>query len=246
MPRVEEWLTSVRPDVLLLQETKLADAAFPHEQFAELGWDSVHHGFGQWNGVAVLSRHGIDRSHAGFRDEEEPDPDSRLIWAHTAGIDVASVYVPNGREVDHDHYRYKLAWLRRLRRDLDANADPAGKLIIGGDWNIAPADIDVWDPAAFVGSTHVTQPERDALDDVKAWGLTDTFRRRYVDGGLYSYWDYRNGDFHKKRGMRIDYLLCTAALADVCVSDLVDRNARKGTKPSDHAPVMALYEMEGE
>jgi exodeoxyribonuclease-3 len=243
MPRVTEWLATVQPDVLLMQETKMADAAFPHLEFAAMGYESVHFGEGRWNGVAVLSKFPLDRVHRGFRDSLEPDPDARIIWVRTNGVEIASVYVPNGREVGADHYVYKLAWLARLRDDLDANSDPAGNTVIGGDWNIIPADIDVWDPAQFEGSTHVTPAERDALDKVKAWGLVDTFRDRYPEGGLYSYWDYRNGDFHKKHGLRIDYLLSSEAMAARCSSDLIDRNARKGQKPSDHAPVLAQYDL---
>lgn len=241
MPRVEEWLATVQPDILLMQETKMTDAAFPHMAFQQMGYDTAHHGEGRWNGVACISKYGIDRAHAGFRDTADPDPDARILWVHTGGIEVASVYVPNGREVGHDHYVYKLGWLRRLRADLDANSDPEGDTVIGGDWNIVPEDRDIWDPAAFEGMTHITPDERSALAEVKDWGLVDTFRERYVDGGLFSYWDYRNGDFHKKRGIRIDYLLCTASMAQRCQSDLIDRNARKGTKPSDHAPVLASY-----
>lgn len=242
IPRVEEWLQMIRPDVLCLQETKLSDAQFPHMAFEALGYESVHHGQGQWNGVAILSRVGIEDSAAGFDDGDEPDVDARVIWATCGGVRVASVYVPNGRELDHDHYRYKLAWLARLRRHLDLHHTPDELLVVMGDWNIAPDDRDVWNPAAFVGSTHVSQPERDALSEVKAWGLVDTFRERYSDGGLFSYWDYRAGDFHQKRGMRIDYLLSSRALAAHDLADLIDRNARKGTKPSDHAPVLGLFD----
>lgn len=243
MPRVIDWLETVQPDVLLMQETKMADPAFPQVEFTAMGYESAHFGEGRWNGVAVLSKFGLDQVHAGFRDDKEPDPDARILWVRTNGVEIASVYVPNGREVGHDHYHYKLEWLERLRNDLDANSDPSGKTVIGGDWNVMPADIDVWDPAAFDGSTHVTPAERTAIQRVKDWGLVDTFRDRYPEGGLYSYWDYRNGDFHKKHGLRIDYLLSTRSMASVCSSDLIDRNARKGQKPSDHAPVLARYEL---
>ncbi|MEZ5322499.1 MAG: exodeoxyribonuclease III [Microthrixaceae bacterium] len=244
MARVEEWLATVGPDVVLLQETKLSDAQFPAMAFEALGYDAAHHGFGQWNGVAVLSRVGLDHVVAGFDDDRDPDPDSRILWATCGGVRVASVYVPNGRQLGHDHYHYKLDWLARLRTNLDLHHSPDELLVVGGDWNIAPGDIDVWNPAAFADSTHVSPAERAALGEVKAWGLVDTFRERYPDGGLYSYWDYRGGDFHQRRGMRIDYLLASRALADRCRSDLVDRNARKGTKPSDHAPVLAWYALE--
>ena len=242
LPRVEEWLAEVQPDVLCMQETKMSDAQFPAMVFSGLGYDSVHHGQGQWNGVAILSKVGLTDPYSGFDDGREPDPDARVVWATCGGVRIGSVYVPNGRELDADHYRYKLDWLGRLRAHLDGHHDPSELLAVSGDWNIAPEDRDVWDISAFEGSTHVSAPERAALAEVEAWGLVDVFRRRYDEDGLFSYWDYRNGDFHKKRGMRIDYVLASRALAELSVSDLVDRNARKGTKPSDHAPVLALFD----
>jgi exodeoxyribonuclease III len=244
MPRVTEWLEQVGPDVLCLQETKLADDKFPALEFAALGYDSVHHGEGRWNGVAVLSRVGLDEVGHGFDEGGEPDPDARIVWATCGGVRVASVYVPNGRELGADHYAYKLQWLGRLRAHLDRHHSPDELLVVLGDWNIAPADIDVWSPAAFEGSTHVSPPEREALERVKEWGLVDTLRDRYPEPGIFSYWDYRNGDFHKRRGMRIDYLLSSTALAATSRADLIDRNARKGSKPSDHAPVMGLFDVD--
>jgi exodeoxyribonuclease-3 len=241
MPRVVDWLDQVRPDILCLQETKLADEAFPYAEFAELGYDAAHHGQGQWNGVAILSKVGIDDPVSGFADGIEPDVDARLISATCGGIRIHSVYVPNGREVGHDHYRYKLSWLERLRDHLDRTVDPGDDVIVAGDWNIAPEDHDVWDRAAFEGSTHVTQPERDALDHVKGFGLIDTFRVHHPAAGLYSYYDYQAGRFHKRQGMRIDYLLASRGLAERCVLDLADRNGRKGSKPSDHVPMLAAY-----
>ena len=242
IPRVEEWLSAVQPDVLCMQETKMSDGQFPAMTFTGLGYDSVHHGQGQWNGVAILSRVGLEDAVSGFDDGREPDVDSRIVWATCGGVRVASVYVPNGRELEHDHYRYKLDWLGRLRSHLDRHHRPDRDLVVAGDWNIAPADIDVWDPGAFVGSTHVSAPERAALAEVVGWGLHDTFRDRYGQTtGLFSYYDYRAGDFHKRRGMRIDYLLSSDSLAATSVADLVDRDARKGQKPSDHAPVLASY-----
>lgn len=242
LPRVEDWLATVQPDVLCLQETKLTDDAFPAMTFAALGYESVHHGQGQWNGVAILSKVGLEATLAGFDDGREPDPDARVVWATCGGVRICSVYVPNGRELGHDHYRYKLDWLGRLRHHLDLHHTPDEPLAVLGDWNIAPTDLDVWSPKAFEGCTHVSAPEREALDHVKAWGLVDTFRLRYPEGGLYSYWDYRGGDFHKRRGIRIDYVLSSTALAATNVSDLIDRNARKGEKPSDHAPVLSMFD----
>lgn len=243
MPRVEEWLTDMAPDVLCMQETKMTDAQFPSMDFQRLGYDSVHYGQGRWNGVAILSKVGIDDVVFGFDDGADPDPDARIVWATCGGVRVSSVYVPNGRELTNDHYVYKLDWLARLRNHLDAHHDPEELLVILGDWNVAPTDSDVWDPADFVGSTHVSPPERAAIERVKEWGLVDTLRERYPQDGIYSFWDYRNGDFHKRRGMRIDYLLSSPPLAALCEADLVDRNARKGTKPSDHAPVLGLFRL---
>ncbi|MEM8922252.1 MAG: exodeoxyribonuclease III [Actinomycetota bacterium] len=243
MPRVEPWLVETAPDVLCIQETKLSDAAFPAMAFSALGYETVHHGQGQWNGVAICSRVGIEDPIMGFADGIEPDPDARLVSATCGGVRIHSVYVPNGRSVGHDHYHYKLSWLGRLREHLDQTCSPSDPVIVAGDWNIIPTDLDVWDPAAFIGNTHVTPEERAALAGVVEWGLADTFRNRYPDApGLFSYYDYTSGHFHKREGMRIDYLLSTESLASTSTLDLVDRNARKGTKPSDHAPVLAGYD----
>jgi exodeoxyribonuclease-3 len=244
MPRVEEWLEQVRPDVLCLQETKMSDAQFPALEFEAMGYETAHHGQGRWNGVAILSKVGLTDVVCGFDDGRDPDPDARVVWATCGGVRVASVYIPNGRELSDPHYTYKLDWLGRLRAHLDAHHSPSELLVVLGDWNVIPTDNDVWDPAAFDGSTHVSAPERDAIEHVKAWGLVDTLRERYPQPGIYSYWDYRNGDFYKKRGIRIDYLLSSTALAERCTADIIDRNGRKGTKPSDHTPVMARYAVE--
>jgi exodeoxyribonuclease-3 len=243
MERVPEWIAYAQPDVLCLQETKLADAAFPYTAFADLGYESVHHGSGQWNGVAILSRVGLDQPVMGFADGEEPDRDTRLITARCGGVTVASVYVPNGRAVGSEHFGYKLCWLARLRAHLDALARPSDALAVCGDFNVAPADIDVWDPAAFAGSTHVTPEEREKLRELESWGLVDAFRRLWPDEKLFSYWDYRAGDFHEHRGMRIDLVLVTEPLAAKLAWALVDRNARKGKLPSDHAPVLVDFDI---
>jgi exodeoxyribonuclease III len=243
MPRVEQWLDQVQPDVLCMQETKMSDNQFPAMDFHQLGYESVHNGEGRWNGVAILSRVGLEDPVSGFDDDGEPDPDARIVWATCGGVRVGSVYVPNGRELGHDHYAYKLSWLARLRALLDRHHRPDEHLVVLGDWNVAPEDVDVWDPAAFAGCTHVSTPERDAIRSLRDWGLVDTLRERYPQSGIYSYWDYRNGDFHKRRGIRIDYLLSSTALADRARADLIDRNARKGSKPSDHAPVMTEFDL---
>ena len=234
--RVEEWIAYARPDVLCLQETKQADAAFPHAAFAALGYDSVHHGDGRWNGVAIVSRVGLDGVARGFGgDEDVQGP--RLIAADCGGVRVHSVYVPNGRSLDSQHYQDKLVWLAGLRRLLERSCSPDDPVVVCGDFNVAPADIDVWDPAELVGMTHVSEAERQALVDLESWGLVDVFRRLYPDDRLFSWWDYRGGSFHRHRGMRIDLVLTTEVLARGATFALIDRNARKGEKPSDHTPV---------
>ncbi len=236
--RVEEWLADVQPDVLCMQETKLADDAFPALTFQALGYESAHHGQGQWNGVAILSKVGLDDVVANFADGDPADAEARLITATCGGVRITSVYVPNGRSLDHDHYRYKLAWMQRLRRHVAATSSPTDAVVVTGDFNIAPDDRDVYDPAKFVGATHTSAAERGALTRLCEWGLTDLFRHFHTEDKLYSWWDYRAGDFHMGRGLRIDLILGTAPVLARSTFCVVDRNARKGTSPSDHAPVI--------
>ena len=241
LPRVEEFLGYADVDVLCLQETKLSDKAFPSLTFSSLGYESVHFGNGQWNGVAVLSRVGIDDVAYGFGDGfvDPYENDGRLITASCGGVSFSSVYCPNGREVGTDWYARKLEWFAVLRDWLAKAYDPGEALVVLGDFNVAPADRDVWDITAFAGSTHITEAEREAVAALEAWGLHDTFRSVYPDADrLYTYWDYRRGDFHEHRGMRIDLALATKPVVDRVTWAVVDRNARKGTLPSDHAPLI--------
>jgi len=238
MVRVEEWLLDVQPDVVCMQETKMAEDAFPTETFAAMGYESVHHGQGQWNGVAILSRVGLENPVRNFADGQEPDPEARLVTATCAGIRVSSVYVPNGRELDHDHYKYKLAWMKRLIDHLDADTSPTDGVVVTGDYNIAPEDQDVYNPADFVGATHVSEAERKVLRDLEAWGMSDVFRHHHQDDKLYSWWDYCAGGFNQNKGMRIDLILATQSVLEKTCWTIVDRQARKGEKPSDHAPVL--------
>lgn len=241
--RVVGWLDMAQPDVLCLQETKQTDDAFPALDFHARGYASVHHGEGRWNGVAILSRVGLEAPVSGFADGEPTDDEARLVTATCGGVRVSSVYVPNGRAIGHEHFAYKLRWLGRLKAHLEADmaglAGPDPRVAVCGDFNVAPADIDLWDPAMFEGSTHVTPEERAAVTAIEEMGLRDAFRERYpgVDR-LFSWWDYRAGAFHKHQGMRIDLLLLSPLLADNVSAALIDRNARKGKKPSDHAPVI--------
>jgi exodeoxyribonuclease-3 len=239
LERVETWLDEVSPDIVCMQETKLSDDAFPALAFEAMGYASAHYGQGQWNGVAILSKVGLDDVVTNFASGIEPDPDARLVTATCGGIRVSCCYVPNGRAVGDPHYEYKLHWLDRLRAHLAADAAPAGDVIVTGDFNIAPEDRDVYSPELHVGATHVSQPERDRLTAICDWGLTDLFRLRHPDADdVYTWWDYRAGNFHKGLGMRIDLVLGSRTVADRCTWSVVDRNARKGTAPSDHAPVI--------
>ena len=230
--RVAEWLESNGPDVALLQETKLRDDAFPHESFAALGYESAHVGQGQWNGVAVLSRVGLTGVERGLSDGE-----ARLVGATCGGLRVYSCYVPNGRALDDPHYAYKLRWLEELRALL-AGRDRLAPVVVAGDFNVAPADLDVWDPAALRGMTHVSALERAALDGLAATGLVDVVRAHHPDEPCFTWWDYRGGAFHRGWGMRIDLVYVDATHAGRVRAAFVDRDARKGPKPSDHAPVV--------
>ena len=235
--RVEEWLAYAQPDVLCLQETKLADAAFPFLALQALGYEAVHHGQGRWNGVAILSRVGIDDVVRGMPRADPADPEeARILTATCGGVRVSSVYVPNGRGLLDDQYRYKLRWLADLRAFLGATADASRPVVVAGDFNIAPADNDV--APGIVAETHTSDEVRAALGTLADWGLADVFRRHHPTEPIYSWWDYRAGDFHKGRGLRIDLMLATAPVADRTGFVLIDRQARKGKQPSDHAPVL--------
>jgi exodeoxyribonuclease-3 len=239
LPRLLPWLDQRQPDVVCLQETKLADDAFAEllgSELADRGYEVAAHGEAAWNGVAILSRVGLDDVAAGIPGAPGfPHPEARAVSATCGGIRVVCVYVPNGREPDSDHYRYKLAWLGALREMVAAGPEAT---IVCGDMNIAPADDDVFDPDAYIGQTHVTAPEREALAELRALGLRDVVRDRWPGERVFSYWDYRAGMFHQDLGMRIDLVLASEPVADRVKAAWVDRHARKGSGPSDHAPVM--------
>jgi len=245
LARLLAWLDQRQPDVVCLQETKLADDAFElllGEELSTRGYSSALHGEVQWNGVAILSRVGIEDVIRGVPGAPGFPPvpgrvhqEARAVSATCAGIRVHCVYVPNGRTPDSEHYRYKLAWLSSLREMV---ARDSGSTIVCGDMNIAPADIDVFDPEAYVGHTHVTPAERAALAELEALGLRDVVRDRWPTERVFTYWDYRAGMFHQDLGMRIDLVLASTPVQDRVKAAWVDRQARKGTRPSDHAPVM--------
>jgi exodeoxyribonuclease III len=240
LPRVEAWIREHQPDVLVMQETKCADAAFPTAVFGDLGYASTHHGNGRWNGVAILSRVGLEDARAGFTGEDAGSlEECRIVQATCAGVKVMSVYVPNGRSVESEFFEQKLAWLGQLRRELDLTCQPDDAVAILGDFNIAPEDRDVWDITQFEGMTHVTPAERAALEKVESWGLSDAMRVMYPEGtGPFTWWDYRAGAFHKGWGMRIDLALVSEPVLARLSAAYRDRDARKGPQPSDHAPVV--------
>jgi exodeoxyribonuclease III len=257
LDRVEEWLTIAAPDVLLMQETKLSDEAAPVMPFAMAGYELAHHGQGRWNGVAIASRVGIIDVVTNFGDgpvsaspgagagpaasdetsAEGLGPEARMISARCGGIRVVSIYAPNGRALDTPFYAGKLAWYERLSRWLEETQDPTDEILIGGDFNVAPDDLDVYDPGAYVGATHVSAAERAALARLRDWGLVDVVRPFHPEAGFYTWWDYRAGNFHKNLGMRIDHLYASRSVAERVTAAERDRDARKGKLPSDHAPL---------
>ncbi|GIE31571.1 exodeoxyribonuclease III [Actinoplanes italicus] len=238
LPRLLDWLAGTAPDVVCLQETKVADDGFPSAEVAELGYETAAYGQGRWNGVAVLSRIGLDDVRRGFTGVPGyPEPEARAVSARCGGIRFMSVYVPNGRTPDDPHYAYKLQWLAALREALIPDLK-AGPLVVAGDYNVAPADADVWDITLFANSTHVTPPERAALAAIREIGLTDVPARALKGDHPFTYWDYRAGMFHQNKGMRIDLVYGSADVAERVTDAYVDREARKGKGPSDHAPIV--------
>jgi exodeoxyribonuclease-3 len=239
VPRLLPWLDERQPDVACLQETKLADDAFSEllgEELAKRDYEFAVCGEATWNGVAILSRVGLDDVVPGVAGAPGfPHPESRAVSATCDGIRVVSVYVPNGRVPGSEHYEYKLAWLAALKEVVASGPDDT---IVCGDMNIAPTDDDVFDPDAYIGQTHVTPLEREALGELQALGLRDVVRDRWPNERVFTYWDYRAGMFHQDLGMRIDLVLASAAVADRVQAAWVDRQARKGSGPSDHAPVI--------
>jgi exodeoxyribonuclease-3 len=255
LPRLLEWLDEAKPDVLCLQEIKTTNALFPAAEVEELGYEVAVHGEGRWNGVALLSSVGLEDVSLGFPGEpsydgaepgeptllDEPGlrkPEARAVGGTCGGVRVWSLYAPNGRTPESAHYYYKLAWYAALRTVLEAELKRQPQLVVAGDFNVAPTDADVWDPAVFVNSTHVTPPERQALADLRALGLHDVVPKPMKGPHPFTYWDYRAGAFPKDMGMRIDLVYASQAVAERVAGAYVDREARKGHAPSDHAPVV--------
>jgi exodeoxyribonuclease III len=246
--RVLEWVRRSDADVIALQETKTRDDQFPAAAFEALGYQVAHHGFSQWNGVAILSRVGLADVETGFPGMPDwgdpPAAEARALGATCAGIRIWSLYVPNGRTLADPHLQYKLDWLHQLRAAGRAwlEQDPHAQIALVGDWNIAPQDDDVWDMAAFRGSTHVSPAERAAFNAVVDAGFADVVRPHAPGPGTYTYWDYKQLRFARREGMRIDFVLASPALAERVKGAVIDRQERKGKGPSDHAPVVVEVE----
>lgn len=240
MPRLTAWLERRRPEVVCLQEIKVTNEDFPAEPLEALGYRCLVHGQKAYNGVAILSllrEADVVRSLPG----DLPGADSRFLAATIGGARIINIYAPNGQAPGTDKYAYKLDWYGRLRQALDGLPRESDVLVCG-DFNVAPEDIDVWDPEQWRGQILFTDPEKAALRNIVAWGFTDSLRKLHPEGGVYTWWDYRGGAFHRGWGIRIDHVLASASLATRCVAVEVDRDERKGEKPSDHAPVVATFE----
>lgn len=239
LPHVLQWLEQQQPDVLALQEIKMIDDVFPRDELAEAGYQTVSNGQPTYNGVALLSRTAIEDVVTEIPDFA--DPQRRVLGATIEGVRIFNLYVPNGAEVDSDKYQYKLAWLQHLRSLLAAELEQHEKLVVLGDFNIAPADIDVHDPAKWEGAVHVSPAERAELNALLDLGLVDTFRALYPETQVFSWWDYRRFAFKRNAGLRIDHILASKFYAGSCQLCAVDAEPRAWERPSDHAPVYAEF-----
>jgi exodeoxyribonuclease-3 len=237
LDHVLDWLKSACPDVVCLQEIKTVDEKFPHEAFRQLGYESASFGQKTYNGVAILSKLPITEITRGF-EEDISDHPRRFISANVGGIEILNTYVPNGQAVGSEKYEYKLRWLADFKNHLERSRKQSSKIVWCGDFNIAPADIDVYDAAVYGEQIMCSRNERDALEGIRSWGLEDAFRFQTKEGGHFSWWDYRMGAFRRNLGFRIDHIWVTGALADQCLKVWIDKEPRKSEKPSDHAPVL--------
>ncbi|HWC78273.1 MAG TPA: exodeoxyribonuclease III [Blastocatellia bacterium] len=241
LPIVLRWLESARPDVLCMQETKIPDDRFPREAFAEIGYSSEAFGQPTYNGVALLTNKEMTEVQRGFPDDE-PNAHARLLAATIGGIRVVNVYIPNGQSVGADKYFFKLEWIKQLRAFLDSRYQPSEQVLLCGDFNVAPEDRDVHSPEFWRGRILFSEPEKEALERLKAWGFTDAFRMHHEEGKLFSWWDYRAGAFRRNLGLRIDHIWMSTPLAERCREIWIDKEPRTWEKPSDHAPVVTIIE----
>jgi exodeoxyribonuclease III len=243
LERLLAWLQRMQPDIVCLQELKARDDAFPYDAIREAGYHAAVYGQRTFNGVGILSRIEPQNVRRGMDDGVE-DPQARFLAAQVGAIQVISAYIPNGQVVGSAHYAYKLDWLRRLRAFLEKHFTPQTPLVVCGDFNVARDELDVADPAAWAETVLYHPTSRAALEELLSWGLVDVHRQRHPEGRLYSWWDYRMLAFPKNDGLRLDYIFATAPLAARCASAEIDRQERKGEKPSDHALVIAVFDDE--
>ena len=242
LPRLEQWLRNRQPHVVCLQETKVVNEDFPTASIEALGYHCLLNGQKTYNGVAILSR-ARPASPIYQLPGDGDDSPRRLLMATIGGVHVINVYAPNGSEVGTEKYAFKLDWYRRLREYLADSMDPGSDIVLCGDFNVAPEDRDVWDPEKWRGRILFSEPEKEVFGALIAWGFQDALRLHRSEGGIYSWWDYRAGAFHRGWGMRIDHVLLTESMATRCRSVEIDRDERKGPKPSDHAPVLATLDI---
>ncbi|KGA92982.1 exodeoxyribonuclease III [Leptospirillum ferriphilum] len=241
LPQVLDWLVREKADVVCLQETKLPDAQFPFQAFREIGYDAVWSGQPTYNGVAILSNTPIELTEASMDDH--PDDHRRFLSARIRGVRIVNVYVPNGQDLDSPKFTYKLEWLNRLTRYIEKVREAREPVLLMGDFNIVPGDLDTWDPEGFKDQIFHSPPERKALGNIFQAGFSDLYRTLYPDRQEFSWWDYRMGSFHRNRGLRIDLILSTPPLSEQCREVFIDREARKAERPSDHVPVTALFSL---
>lgn len=241
LPLVVKWLEAARPDVLCLQETKTIDDKFPVEAFTKLGYQSTTFGQRTYNGVAILSRSPAKDVRRGFPDDDAT-AHARLLAATIDGVRVVNVYIPNGAFVGSDKFFFKLDWMRRLRSFFDESYKKREKVLLCGDFNVAPEERDVHDPRQWQGKILFSRREREALDVIKDWGFEDAFRLHTEEGGHFSWWDYRAGSFRRNAGLRIDHIWTSEKLAAACTASWIDKEPRTWERPSDHTPVVAEFE----
>jgi exodeoxyribonuclease III len=242
LPQVLRWLEAAAPDVLCMQETKCVDERFPAGDFASLGYSCESFGQAAYNGVAILSRIKCEQVQRGLPDDDQ-GAQSRLLAATINGIRIVNVYVPNGQAVGAEKYYFKLEWMRRLRAYFDSHYQTSERVLLCGDFNVAPEDLDVHDPDLWRGRILFSEPEHDALSRIKDWGFVDAFRLHNSEDKQYSWWDYRAGAFRRNLGLRIDHVWVTRSLAEASTRVVIDKEPRRWEKPSDHAPVVAEFNL---
>lgn len=240
LPVLLDWLEKTQTDVVCLQETKCVDESFPFAEINAAGYQTAFFGQKSYNGVAILSKFEIDDVQKGFHDDDDEQP-KRLIAATVNGIRIVNTYIPNGTALGTDKFTFKLDWLQRLRRFFDETCDRDGDVLLCGDFNVAPDELDVWNVPVWEGRLHFSRPERAAIHHVKQWGFVDVFRKLNPDAKEFSWWDYREGAWQRNRGLRIDHIWTSPSLAEKCTGCWIDKAPRALEKPSDHTPVVAEF-----